>query len=134
VSNHTVNPQVILPHMYNNLIKIMKINKMNMKIKMKTMIKFKRREMIKGDEDESNSRPTPPHPRVHHTVQRDHPVNNILGDIKKGITTRSRVAIFFEHYSFVSSFEPFKVEDALCDSDWVVAMHEELNNFKHNEV
>jgi hypothetical protein len=134
VSNHTVNPQVILPHMYNNLIKIMKINKMNMKIKMKTMIKFKRREMIKGDEDESNSRPTPPHPRVHHTVQRDHPVNNILGDIKKGITTRSRVASFFEHYSFVSSFEPFKVEDALRDSDWVVAMQEELNNFKGNEV
>jgi hypothetical protein len=39
-----------------------------------------------------------------------------------------------EHYSFVSSFEPFKVEDALRDPDWVVAMLEELNNFKHNEV
>jgi hypothetical protein len=35
---------------------------------------------------------------------------------------------------FVSSFEPFKVEDALCDPDWVVAMQEELNNFKRNEV
>jgi hypothetical protein len=32
-----------------------------------------------------------------------------------------------EHYSFVSSFEPFKVEDALRDPDWVVAMQEELN-------
>jgi hypothetical protein len=41
---------------------------------------------------------------------------------------------FCEHYSFVSSFEPFKVEDALRDPDWVVAMQEELNNFKHNEV
>jgi hypothetical protein len=30
--------------------------------------------------------------------------------------------------------EPFKVEDALCDLDWVVAMQEELNNFKQNEV
>jgi hypothetical protein len=28
------------------------------------------------DKDESNSRPTPPHPRVRHTAQRDHPVNN----------------------------------------------------------
>jgi hypothetical protein len=69
-----------------------------------------------------------------HNVQRDHLVNNILGDIEKGVTTRSRVAIFCEHYSFVSSFEPFKVEDALRDPDWVVAMQEELNNFKRNEV
>jgi hypothetical protein len=39
-----------------------------------------------------------------------------------------------EDYLFVSSFEPFKVENALRDPDWVVAMLEELNNFKHNEV
>jgi hypothetical protein len=30
--------------------------------------------------------------------------------------------------------KPFKVEDALRDPDWVVAMQEELNNFKRNEV
>jgi hypothetical protein len=35
---------------------------------------------------------------------------------------------------FVSSFEPFKVEEALRDPDWVVAMQEELNNFKRNVV
>jgi hypothetical protein len=61
-------------------------------------------------------------------------VNNILGDIEKGVTTRSRVANFCERYSFVSSFKLFKVEDELCDSDWMMAMQEELNNFKHNEV
>jgi hypothetical protein len=55
-------------------------------------------------------------------VQRDNPVDNILGDLEKGVTTRSRVANFCEHYSFVSSFEPFKVEDALRDLDWVVTM------------
>jgi hypothetical protein len=26
-----------------------------------------------GDKEESNSREKPPHPRVHHNVQRDHP-------------------------------------------------------------
>jgi hypothetical protein len=41
---------------------------------------------------------------------------------------------FCEHYSFVSSIEPFRVEDALLDPDWVLAMQEELNNFKRNEV
>ena len=49
-------------------------------------------------------------------------MDNILGDIKKGLTTRSRVANFYKHYLFVSSLEPFQVEDALCDPDWVVAM------------
>jgi hypothetical protein len=87
----------------------------------------------KDDQQKSRSSPLP-HPRVRQTVQRDHPVNNILGAIEKGVTTRSRVVTFCEHYSFVSSFEPFKVEDALRDLDWVVAMHDELNNFKRNKV
>jgi hypothetical protein len=87
-----------------------------------------------GDEDDGDKGEAPPHPRVCQNVQRDHSVDNILSDIEKGVTTRSRVANFCEYYLFVSSFEPFKVEDALRDMDWVVAMYEELNNFKHNEV
>jgi hypothetical protein len=94
-----------------------------------------------GDEDDQDKEDDqdiwdqrPPHPRVHQAIQRDHPVNSILGDIHKGVTTRSRVAHFCEHYSFVSSIEPYRVEDALRDPDWVVAMQEELNNFTRNEV
>jgi hypothetical protein len=86
------------------------------------------------DGDHQGSRLKPPHPKVHQTIQRDHSVDNILGDIKKGVTTISRVANFYQHYSFISSMEPFKVEDALHDPDWVVAMQEELNNFKKNQV
>jgi hypothetical protein len=62
-----------------------------------------------GDEDDGDKGEAPPHPRVRQNVQRDHPVDNILGDIKKGVTTRSRVTNFCEYYSFVSSFESFKV-------------------------
>jgi hypothetical protein len=87
----------------------------------------------KEDEQEEQGQ-RPPHPRVHQAIQRDHPVNSILGDIHKGVTTRSRVAHFCEHYSFVSSIEPYRVEDALRDSDWVLAMQDELNNFTRNEV
>jgi hypothetical protein len=61
-------------------------------------------------------------------------VDQILGDIIKGVTTRSRLANFCEHYLFVSSIEPFRVEEALQDPDWVLAMQEELNKFKGNEV
>jgi hypothetical protein len=87
----------------------------------------------KEDEQESQGQ-RPPHPRVNQAIQRDHPVNSILGDIHKGVTTRSRVAHFCEHYSFVSSIEPYRIEDALRDPDWVLAMQEELNNFTRNEV
>jgi hypothetical protein len=41
---------------------------------------------------------------------------------------------FCGHYSFVSSLEPLKVDEALDDPDWVIAMQEELNNFTRNEV
>jgi hypothetical protein len=94
-----------------------------------------------GDEDNNEKEDDqeirdqrPPHPRVHQAIQRDHLVNSILGDIHKGVTTRSRVAHYYEHYSFVSSIEPYRIEDALRDPDWVMAMQEKLNNFTRNDV
>jgi hypothetical protein len=66
-----------------------------------------------NDQDKEDEESRPPHPRVHQAIQRDHPVDTILGDIHKGVTTRSRVAHFCEHYSFVSSIEPHRVEEAL---------------------
>jgi hypothetical protein len=78
--------------------------------------------------------PRVPPTQVRATIQRNHPVDQILGDISKWVTTRSGLANFCEHYSFVSSIEPFRVEEALQDPDWVLAMQEELNNFKRNEV
>jgi hypothetical protein len=57
--------------------------------------------------------PLAPPTQVRATIQRNHPVDQILGDISKGVTTRSRLANFCEHYSFVSSIEPFRVEEAL---------------------
>ena len=61
-------------------------------------------------------------------------MDNILGSIRREVTTRSRLANFFEFYSCVSSLEPLKVEKALSDLDWIIAMQEELNNFTRNEV
>jgi hypothetical protein len=74
-------------------------------MKTKMMSHHKRSTLIKGgDEDDQDKEDDqeirdqrPPHPRVHQAIQRDHPVNSILGDIHKGVTTRSRVAHFCEH-------------------------------------
>ncbi len=67
-------------------------------------------------------------------IARDHPLDTIIGDISRGVQTRSRLASFCEHFSFVSSIEPKRIDDALKDVDWVNAMHEELNNFIRNQV
>ena len=72
--------------------------------------------------------------RIHHVLAKDHPVDQIMGDISKGVRTRSRIASFCEHYSFVSFLEPNRVDEALRDPDWVNAMHKELNNFTRNQV
>jgi hypothetical protein len=67
-------------------------------------------------------------------IARDHPLDSIIGDISRGVQTRSRLTLFCEHFSFVSSIEPNKIDKALKNFDWVNAMHEELNNFKRNQV
>jgi hypothetical protein len=67
-------------------------------------------------------------------VARDHPLDSIIKDISRGVQTRSRLVLFYEHFSFVSSIEPKKIDEALKDVDWVNAMHEELNNFTRNQV
>ena len=67
-------------------------------------------------------------------VVRGHPLDTIIGDISRGVQTRSRLVSFYEHFSFVSSNEPKKIDEALLDVDWVNDMHEELNNFKRNQV
>jgi hypothetical protein len=49
------------------------------------------------EEEVQNAPPT----QVRATIQRNHPMDQILRDISKGVTTRSRLANFCEHYSFV---------------------------------
>ena len=66
-------------------------------------------------------------------IARDHPLDTIIRAIFIGVQTRSRLASFCEHFSFVSSIEP-KIDEALKDVDWVNAMHEESNNFTRNQV
>jgi hypothetical protein len=53
------------------------------------------------EKDKEEEVPHAPPTQVRVTIQRNHPVDQILGDIIKGVTTRSRLANFCEHYSFV---------------------------------
>ena len=51
-------------------------------------------------------------------IARNHPLDTIIGDISRGVQTRSRLASFCEHFSFVSSIEPKKIDESLKDVDW----------------
>jgi hypothetical protein len=72
--------------------------------------------------------------KIHNVIAKDHPIDQIVGDINKGVQTWSHLASIYEHYYFVFCGETTRIEEALDDLDWVNVMHEELNNFAHNEV
>jgi hypothetical protein len=57
-------------------------------------------------------------------------------DLFRGLdrTKVDKINELIDDYLFVSSIEPFRVEEALQDPDWVLVKQEELNNFKRNEV
>jgi hypothetical protein len=64
-----------------------------------------------GAQEEKNKEeevPQAPPTQVWATIQRNHPVDQIIGAIGKGVTTLSRLVNLCERYSFVSSIEPFR--------------------------
>ncbi|MCH89716.1 retrovirus-related pol polyprotein from transposon tnt 1-94 [Trifolium medium] len=65
-------------------------------------------------------------------IQKNHPQELIIGQLDRGVTTRSREVIC--NSCFVSKIEPKNVKEALQDEYWINAMQEELTQFERNEV
>ncbi|KAJ9552915.1 hypothetical protein OSB04_016960 [Centaurea solstitialis] len=65
---------------------------------------------------------------------RAHPIYNVIGDVNDGVKTRSASANYCLYKSFLSVIEQKNVSQALEDSDWLLAMQEELLQFKRNKV
>jgi len=61
-------------------------------------------------------------------------LDNVIGQVQRGVSTRSSLNQFCEHMEFVSQVEPKTVADTLEDNNWINAMHEELNQFARSEV
>ena len=53
-------------------------------------------------------------------------LDNIIGDISKGVVTRNMSNLCIT-IAFVSKIEPKNVDEALQDDQWCIAMQEELN-------
>jgi len=67
-------------------------------------------------------------------IDSNHSKDLIIGDVSKGVTTRSKVHDLCGHFSFISHIEPKNVLKAEADSYWLLAMQEELSQFERNQV
>ena len=65
---------------------------------------------------------------------RSHVADNIIGNPNDGVRTRRATMNDCLYASFLSQFEPKKIEEALLDPNWIIAMQEELNQFERNNV
>ena len=69
-----------------------------------------------------------------HIWSRNHPREQIIGNPNSRVQTRSATSNECLYGCFLSKLEPKKVEEALDDADWILAMQEELNQFERNGV
>ncbi|GKC56717.1 retrovirus-related pol polyprotein from transposon TNT 1-94 [Tanacetum coccineum] len=68
---------------------------------------------------------------------KDHPIDNVIGDPSRPISTRHQLqdeALFCYFDAFLSSVEPKSYKEALTESCWIEAMQEELNEFERLDV
>ena len=66
--------------------------------------------------------------------RREHFLEKVIGDVRSKVSTRRQLANFSDHQAHIAMVEPKKVSETLEDPDWLLAMHEELNNFERNKV
>ncbi|GJY93967.1 retrovirus-related pol polyprotein from transposon TNT 1-94 [Tanacetum coccineum] len=64
---------------------------------------------------------------------KDHPLETIIGKLNQR-TLRSQVQNQSNFFCFVSFVEPKNIKEAIQDESWTMAMQEELNQFKTNDV
>ena len=64
-------------------------------------------------------------------IQKNHPSNQIIGDINEGRQLRSSQQA---HVGFLATFEPSIFEEANQNEHWVAAMNEELDQIEKNNT
>ncbi|GAA0144915.1 hypothetical protein LIER_05235 [Lithospermum erythrorhizon] len=73
-------------------------------------------------------------------IQKDHPVDNIIGQLDEGMTTKKKDKVdyrkmvgLFGKMCFISKIEPKDVKASLLDEHWINAIREELVQFERND-
>ncbi|GKD11682.1 retrovirus-related pol polyprotein from transposon TNT 1-94 [Tanacetum coccineum] len=68
---------------------------------------------------------------------RDHPFQNIIGELERQVSTRLQLheqALFWYFDAFLTAVEPKTYKEASTQSCWIEEMQEELNEFQHLKV
>ncbi|GKC84608.1 retrovirus-related pol polyprotein from transposon TNT 1-94 [Tanacetum coccineum] len=68
---------------------------------------------------------------------KDHPLNQVIGDLSKLVMTRQRLQTDSEVCMYaltVSTIEPKNVKEAMADHSWIESMQDELNQFERLQV
>ncbi|CAA0811305.1 cysteine-rich RLK (RECEPTOR-like protein kinase) 8, partial [Striga hermonthica] len=72
-------------------------------------------------------------------VQKDHPSEQVIGDINDRVTRNSKTSVkelmgVSRYECYTSLIEPKNAKEALKDECWILAMQEELEQFTRNNV
>jgi hypothetical protein len=69
-------------------------------------------------------------------VKKNHPENQIIGDINKGVQIRRKLIKDSEqsHVAFLAMTEPKIFEEASQDDNWIREMNEELDQIEKNNT
>ncbi|GKA59620.1 retrovirus-related pol polyprotein from transposon TNT 1-94, partial [Tanacetum coccineum] len=68
---------------------------------------------------------------------KDHPLDNIIGELERLISTRLQLyeqALFCYYDAFLTSVEPKNYKDTLTQACWIEAMQEELHEFDQSGI
>ncbi|GKD57569.1 hypothetical protein Tco_1290956, partial [Tanacetum coccineum] len=79
------------------------------------------------------------HQQPHFTDRwtKNHPIEQVIGDPSKPVTTRSRLHTDVELCMYalkVSTTEPTNIKEAMLDHIWIESMQDELNQLKRLDV
>ncbi|KAK2409679.1 putative mitochondrial protein [Trifolium repens] len=88
---------------------------------------------VEGSDKEQIPEPTIARKGPSVRVQKNHPLDLVIGNPDQGITTRRSNEVI-SNSCFVSLIEPKNVKEAITDECWIEAMQEKLNQFKRSEV
>ncbi|GKB32820.1 retrovirus-related pol polyprotein from transposon TNT 1-94 [Tanacetum coccineum] len=72
-----------------------------------------------------------------HNVDKDHPLDQVIGDPSKPVMTRQRLHTDFEVCMYaltVSTIKPKNIKEAMADHSWIESMQDELNQFERLQV
>ncbi|GJV58243.1 retrovirus-related pol polyprotein from transposon TNT 1-94 [Tanacetum coccineum] len=72
-----------------------------------------------------------------HIWTKDHPLDQVIGDLSKPVMTRQRLQTDFEVCMYaltVSTIKPKNIKKAMADHSWIKSMQDELNQFERLQV